>query len=75
MRSEICQVVLLFTRGRDFVRVIRMLRREKNGESKKDGEGREENAAEDGDRARVARPSEGQAAADFSNRSFEMHEH
>ena len=52
-----------------------MLRREKNGESKKDGEEREENSGEDGDRARVARPGERQAAADFSDRSFEMHEH
>jgi len=59
MRSELHEVVLLLAHGRDFVWAIRTLRREKNGESKKDGEEREENAAENGDRARLARPGEG----------------
>ena len=47
----------------------------KSLKNKKGGEEHEENAGEDGDRARVAQPSEGQAEANFSYRPFEVHEH
>src|SRR5579859_3815590 len=75
MRSEIHQVVLFLTRGTELERASRVLQREKNGESEKDAEEGEESFGKNGDRARVARSGEGQAAADLSDRSFKVHEH